>query len=258
MIKSPVPFVILSQPRTGSTLVCSLLSSHPGVRALVEPINPRGHNHHMKPIVGSKCLLPEFMIQNNLPRAFRILFSEKAPSGDWILSNKKAPKAAGFKIMAHQIMALRSESVFWQYLVDNNVKVILVFRYNIVMQYISDLIVKETHQSACWDGNVRTAKVNVPIDTLEDNLRRIISEKDYLVHKVNELGLDKRRLKYEDFKDDITKVSDLMPWLIGESFLLTTKLSKQNSDSMKMRVKNYNELVIELRRLNFEHLIVDN
>ncbi len=254
---APVPFVILSQPRTGSTLVCSLLSSHPGIRALVEPINPINHYHHMKPIKGSKCLLPEAMVQTNLNRALRLLFNQKPIPERWVLSRKEATAAAGFKIMAHQLIALKSEPVFWKYLVDNNVKVILIFRYNIVMQYISDLIVQETYQPTCWDGNVKTAKIIVPIDSLEKHLRRIISEKRYLVKKVNELGLDKRKLKYEDFKDNTIAISRLMPWLIGERANLTTKLSKQNPDSMRERVKNYNELVRELRRLNLDHLIVD-
>ena len=253
--RNPIPFVILSQPRTGSTLVCSLLSSHPGIRALVEPINPAGHKHHMKPIKGSKCLLPEAMVQSNLQRALKILFDKKAPPEQWILSKKEATQAAGFKIMAHQLMALNDEELFWKYLVDNDVKVIMIFRDNIVMQYISDLIVKETYQPACWDGNVKTAKVVVPINSLEENLRRILSEKHYLIKKVNELQLDKRRLNYENFKDDITPINRLLPWLINEQAALTTRLSKQNPDSMRSRVRNYGELVKELKRLGYDHLV---
>lgn len=257
-IALPVPFVILSQPRTGSTLVCSLLSSHPGVRALVEPVNPIGHTHHMKPVKDSKCLLPETMVQLNLPRALKMLFAKKALPDRWVLSNKQATHAAGFKIMAHQLLALKSEPIFWQYLSDNNVKVIITLRYNVVLQYLSDLIVQETRQSTCWDGEVKTAKITVPIPSLGKQIRRIMLEKKYLIDKVEEFGLDARRLKYEDIKDDVTPVNKLLYWLIGETANLTTKLSKQNPDSIRARVKNYNELVCELRRLNLHHLIVDN
>lgn len=256
--RKPAPFVILSQPRTGSTLVCSLLCSHPGIRALVEPINPVCHNHHMKPIKGSKCLLPEVMVQNNIVRALELLFDRDPPPDKWVLSKKVATHAAGFKIMMHQLIALKSKDIFWKYLADNKIKVILVFRHNIVMQYISDLIVQETRQSACWDGKVLTAQVTVPINTLESNIRRIMFEKRYLINSVDKYGLDKRRLKYEDFKDDISPVNNLLPWLIGESANLTTKLSKQNPDSIMARVKNYNELIFELHRLDLGHLIVDN
>ncbi len=255
---APKRFVILSQPRTGSTLLCSLLNSHPGVRALVEPVNPRGHNHHMKPMQGSRCLLPEIMVQNNLVRALRILFDADAPPTQWILSKKKATVAAGFKIMAHQIRALKSEAAFWDYLVQEKIPVVLCFRYNILMQYLSDLITQATKQAACWDGAVKTAKVRVDIAALEGEFKRIIEEKTYLINRCEELGLDRRRVKYEDFKDDVTPAEDLLEWLIGERYPLSTKLSKQNPDSIRARVTNYRELDREVRRLGLENLLVDS
>lgn len=225
---------------------------------LVEPINPRGHAHHMKPIQGSRCLLPEVMVQNNLPRALRILFDAAPPPTQWILSKKPATAAAGFKIMAHQIQALKSEQVFWDYLVQEKIPVILCFRYNILMQYISDLITQATKQAACWDGKVRTAKVTVNVPGLEGELKRIITEKTYLIEKCEALNLERKRTKYEDFKDDTTPVEDILEWLVGERYPLSTKLSKQNPDSLRARVTNYRELVREVRRLGLDNLLVDN
>lgn len=254
----PKRVVILSQPRTGSTLLCSLLNSHPGTRVLVEPINPRTHNHHMRPVQGSSCLLPEAMVQHNIERAFKILFSPEPPPQQWIQSRKRGDTAAGFKIMAHQIRGLKSEPAFWQYLVNEQIPVILCFRYNILMQYVSDLITIATRQPTCWDGNVRTAKVQVDIPSLELEMKRIIDEKTYLIDKVNEHKLKKLRLKYEDFKDDVVPVEDALYWLIGEKYHLTTKLSKQNPDSLRARVTNYDELEAEVQRLGLAHLLVDN
>lgn len=254
-MSQPAKFVILSQPRTGSTLVCSLLSSHPGIRTLVEPINPANHDHHMKPIPGSKCLLPEIMVQNNLPRALNLLLARKAPPDKWILSRREATHAAGFKIMAHQLQALRSEPVFWEYLAENNIKVLLVFRYNVVMQYVSDLIVQETRQPTCWVGNPETAKVLVPLNTLEKNIRRIVRQKQYLINKSK--FLDHRRITYEKFKDTVKPIEVLLPWLIGEKYNLTTKLQKQNPGSLRERVYNYDALINELHRLNLNHLVID-
>lgn len=251
----PTKFVILSQPRTGSTLVCSLLSSHPGIRTLVEPVNPTGHDHHMQPAPDSRCLLPEAMIQNNIPRAMNILLARKAPPDKWILSRREATYAAGFKIMAHQIQALRSESIFWKYLAENNIKVLLIFRYNVVMQYVSDLIVQKTRQPACWVGNPKTAKVIVPLNTLGKNIRRIMLQKQYLISKSK--SLDHRRIVYEKFKDTVEPIEALLPWLIGEKYNLTTKLQKQNPGSLRERVYNYDALVGELRRLGLVHLVID-
>jgi hypothetical protein len=223
---------------------------------LIEPINPATHDHHMKPIVGSKCLIPEHIVQNDLPRALNALFSEDPLPDRWVLSKKPAFVGAGFKIMAHQIQGLRTEDVFWEYLHRYDVKVILVFRDNIVMQYISDLIVQATRECTCWIGDPKTAKVEVPIPTLNQNLRRIKRERRYLIEKSK--LLDRRRLTYEEFKDTVEPVEAILPWLVGKEYSATTKLQKQNPDSMRDRVTNYRALVDELRRLGLDHLIVDN
>jgi hypothetical protein len=74
---------------------------------------------------------------------------------------------------------------------------------------------------------------------------------------VKRLELSRRRIKYEDFKDTVEPVEDILEWLIGERHPLTTKLSKQNPDSLQARVTNYNELVSELKHLELSHLLVD-
>lgn len=246
-------FVILSQPRTGSTLVTSLIASGKGVRCLVEPINPSTHDHHMKPIPGNRGLIPEPVIQNNLKLALNKLLNKDPIPPKWNCNDKPAEVAAGFKIMAHQIRGLKEPEVFWDYLAENNVKALLVFRENIAMQYISDLIVKKTRECAVWSGEPKTAKVMVPIKTLRQNLRRIKEERRYLLLKSK--GLDRRRLTYEKFKDNITMVESILPWLTGATYNVATKLQKQNPDSMRARVINYDELVSELRRLKFDNLI---
>jgi len=248
-------FVILSQPRTGSTLVCSLLSSIPGVRALVEPVNPLGHYHHMQPIIGSRCLLPQDMIQSDISGAMDMLLAEDPPPIKWVLSRKVADVAAGFKIMAHQIQALNQEGIFWRYLSRNNIKVILVFRYNILQQYISDIITSITNQPACWDGNAKTAKVEIHLESLEANFARIIREKQYLLDMVAKWDLDHKRLKYEDFKDDMTTVGNILPWLIGKHAKLQTRLIKQNPNNVKDRVTNYAELAEVVAKLGFKNLL---
>lgn len=255
---SPNRFVVLAQPRTGSTLVCSLICSHPGVRCLIEPINPATHDHHMRPLPGgySSCLMPEAMVQHNIYRAMDILFAKEAPPDKWVLSKREATLAAGFKIMAHQVQALKSEEKFWEYLHRFDVKVLLVFRKNILMQYISDLITTVTREPTCWLGTPKIAKVQVPIDSLGSNLHRIQRERKYLLERSK--LLDRRRLTYEEFKDTVEPVEQLLHWLTGEQYVPFTRLQKQNPDSIRDRVTNYKALVDELRRLGFDHLIVDS
>jgi hypothetical protein len=250
-----IPFVIISQPRTGSTLVSSLLSSHEGVRAIIEPINPTGHNHNMQP-TGNE-MFPDIVVQYDLISILNVIFNPDPILNLSMPINRRADIAAGFKIMIHQIRALRSEHLFWQYLKERNVKTILVLRHNIVMQYISDLITIATGQTSCWDGKLKTTRISVPIDTLEEKLENILKERKYIINIIRSMGLNYRRLNYENFKDDIGTVNNILPWLIGEKGYLSSRLCKQNPDSMSMRVKNYDELVGKLRELGMSKYIIE-
>jgi len=251
---SHAKFVILSQPRTGSSLTCSLLSSHKGVRCLIEPINPITHSHHMRPMPDdSTCLIPEELVQNNINEALDIILSKQPPPDEWVLSSRVASLAAGFKIMAHQIQSLKSEEMFWTYLHRYNIKALLIVRDNIAMQYVSDLITKVTREPTCWIGTPKIAKVEVPISTLGENLLRIRRERRYLLDKSK--LLDRRILTYEQFKDTVEPMEKIFHWITGKTSSLITKLQKQNPDSLKSRVLNYEDLADELKRLGYPGLL---
>jgi len=245
--------VVLAQPRTGSTLICSLLSSIPNSRVLVEPINPAGHKHHMQPKAGSRCLVPNNIAQNNIEFVLDKLFDPNELPESWSISHKTAEACAGFKIMAHQIHALNSKFEFWEYLRQHDVKIITVSRDNILQQYVSDLIAQETRQPACWDGKIRTAKIRIPIKTLKSELLRIREEKRFLNRQVS--TFDHKKLVYEKFKNNIADVESILPWLLGKNFKLTTKLCKQNPDDLQRKIINYEEIVAEINKIGFNHLI---
>lgn len=175
------------------------------------------------------------------------------PPRDWNFSHKRANLAAGFKIMAHQIKALSDENKFWSYISNNDVKIILNIRDNILLQYVSDLIVQKTHQPACWDGKVERTRVEVPISTLKSELVNIREERRWLYQRV--INFDHRILKYEEFKDNIGKVELLLPWLIGSNCHLKSRLSKQNPNNLQDRVTNYRAVIDEVRRIGMDYLI---
>lgn len=207
----------------------------------------------MQPVEGSKCLVPDLAIATDFDRVMSLLLGVEPPPIEWVLSRKVSPVASGFKIMVHQIRHLPDESVFWRYLADNQIKVIVNTRNNILLQYVSDLIVQKTKQPTCWDGNIRRAKVHVPIDTLKNKLIQIREEKRYLLRRA--ASLDHQILKYEEFKDNVKKVEALLPWLIGSDYHLKSKLSKQNPDNLHDRVTNYHDVVQEVRRIGMDDLI---
>jgi hypothetical protein len=46
-----------------------------------------------------------------------------------------------------------------------------------------------------------------------------------------------------------------LEWLIKEKRLVKSRLRKQNPDSLRERVINFDALVAELKRLGFAHLV---
>ena len=261
-------FIILAQPRTGSTLITSLINwgAPKGIRCINEPINPVGHNHHMKPALKSDRLrhhlIPQKIVHNNIVRALDICFrplheSIRPDVKDvaWVKQKIDGRVAAGFKIMAHQIMVLKQHDKFWEYLHRHDIKTILVRRRNILMQWISDLIVKETRQCVVWNGPVKTARVNVPLEQIKSNLDRIQHENQYLLERSE--NLDRRILEYEDFKNDYTVVEDILPWLIGVKYKVQANCAKQNPDSLRERVTNYEQLRQKLSELGMGEYLTD-
>lgn len=249
MIESGTKFIIISQPRTGSTLLCSLLSSCPGVRAIVEPINPRTHSHHMRPVEGSLSIMPEEPIQNHIDEVLDRLFLVEPPLE--LLIRKRGDLAAGFKIMIHQILGLRGEADFWSYLASHRIRVVICLRRNILMQYASDMITLVTRQPACWNGEVRTGRAVIKIENLGSELQRIMDQRKYLRRMIEESGVEHQALDYEDFKDNTEPVNDILFWLIGKRANLITRLAKQNPDSLRQRVENYKEFAREVVRLGY-------
>jgi len=259
-------FIILAQPRTGSTLVTSLIHSGApaGIRCINEPINPVGHKHHMQPAKPENkerhALIPDEIIQNDICRALDLCYtptfdnvSEDMKNISWVKRKIDGRVAAGFKIMAHQIMALKQEKKFWEYLHRYDIRTIVVRRSNILMQWISDLIVKKTRQCVVWNGPVKRAKVEVPIEDLEDNINRITREEEYLLDRSR--LLDRRILIYEHFRYDYKRVEELLPWLIGVKYPVIAHCSKQNSDELAERVTNIERLQAKLEQLGLVHLL---
>ncbi len=186
---------------------------------------------------------------------FDILLSPEPPADEWILSRQRADKAAGFKIMAHQIAALNDQKGFWGELLKRKVLVIMCFRHNVLMQHVSDMITLKTRQSACWDGRVKTAQVTVNVHSLAADLQKIMTQKQNLMETVAGFGMPAKIIHYEQFKNDVRPVRQLMKHLVNDVPPLTTKLSKQNPDGLRARVVNYDAVVAEMRRIGLSHLV---
>lgn len=243
-------FIVIAQPRTGSTLVSSLLSSIDQVRCIVEPINPIGHKHHMQP--NGIRIVPQQLL-NDIQQTIDILLSENQLPPQWDMSKKTATLAAGFKIMTHQILALPSPDQFWQYISKINCKILIISRRNKLMQIISDQIAKETGQPAAWDEPVKSFKVYINVNAISDQLDNIRKADEYILLKTR--AFNKKIIYYEDFNGNYSTIENILPWLLSSKHKLTTKLRKQNPDIMRQRVINYDQLQRQAEILNIQHML---
>lgn len=258
---SPSRLVILSMPRSGSTYFTAAIDSNPGFRVLVEPLNHYRHGHHMQPPIGDP-VVPAYMLYNQLEKVLFDMFCKKPlPSIYNTKYDQHAGVCAGFKIMAHQIIGLPNEKVFWTVLKELDVKVIRYYRHNILKQIISDLIAMKTRQPVAYKRDtegVKTARVTVDVKLIESAMIEIRKYRAHMDTKVQEYQLDNRMIVYEDISEDLQKINDYMPWLIGRTVTsFKERTIRQNPESIKDRVFNYGELVKTCERLHLMSFLKD-
>ena len=258
---SPARLVVLSMPRSGSTFFTSAIDSNPGFRVLVEPLNHYRHNHHMRPTL-TDMVVPTYMLYNQLEKVLFDMFCKKPLSSVYNTKyDQDGSVCAGFKTMAHQIVGLPNESLFWRVLKELNVKVIRYYRHNILKQIISDLIAMRTRQPVAYKRAlepVKTTKVQVDVNMIETTMKEIRRYRAHMDAKVQEYQLDNRMVVYEDIEHDLQKINDYMPWLIGRTISsYKERTIRQNPESIRDRVLNYEELEKACERLHLTSFLKD-
>lgn len=257
---SPNKIAIITMPRTGSTCLSACIGSVPGIRMEVEPFNHTRHSYHMKPNP-SDGMVSEDEIFNRLDKLFDIyLSSAPLPERYRGCHKKKADVAAGFKCMIHQICGMPNEKQFWNLLKVHDIKVIKLYRHNIIKQITSSLISEVTRACVVYaqSSQEKTAKVVIPISELSNMIDVIEDQRSYIDKMVALYGLRNMLVIYEDFENDYTYIErKIMPFLIGRRAVVKVRTKRQNPVSIEDRVVNYNELVRELIRLNRQSFLKD-
>jgi len=154
-----VKFTILSTQRTGSTLLCTSLDSHPNIRCHSEVLlrNARSHDSYWKFYNGNvvtrilqslACCsyaryIPAFLQYQILSPFLGQLFSDSPLSRPWKdLSQWNEPveesladdRAVGFKLMRDQIITNHSIRKFFK---EESVRCIYLYRKDIFATYVS-------------------------------------------------------------------------------------------------------------------------
>lgn len=209
-------FVILCEPRTGSTLLHTYLNYHPHIRSYGEILRENAEEN--KSIAHEPVKTYVFK-----PHAAQL-------------------KAVGLKLFYSYYQAPPFHDAFQEVIKMQDVKVIHLIREDILQQYVSHNIAK---QSGEWsasrsDSKNEYRKLLVDLNHLKQFVTAYYQKraliKGYFAHH------EKLDITYERLKDDTEHVlAEVQQFLKVEPRKLLTLLQKQNTKPLEHVVENYAE-----------------
>jgi hypothetical protein len=232
---SPIRFVILAAPRTGSNMLCTLLGSHPDILCHHELFNPGGVFYALKLRDGSFDL-GGIVERDRDPLAFL----ERVWSADLGHSH------VGFK-MTHR----QNETVLDAVLRDVDVRKIVLRRQNRVRTFVSQRISEETGQWEVYrEADLVSERPRVHVDVAA--LRENIAENEGYYGEVERLleatGQPFVRVSYERLlagrDGERTRVLEFLglPEADRAAATLRIRSVRQNPPSLRELITNLAEL----------------
>lgn len=226
-------FIILSDSRSGSTLLMGLLNSHGQIRCEGELFHPgEPAKIFWRAISSRETASEELALRDSDPGEF--LEQCVFPSGaqdEW---------ATGFKIF-YDHATLEEWKAVWPYLRDcQELKVIHLVRRNQLARIVSNKIAITTNK---WfslnDGEgERDLKVEIPVGTCQEEFERAAEKRaefnEYFAsHPILELA-------YEELAEDKNRTcSKILRFLGVEDRVLRTGLKKQNTRKLSECLSNF-------------------
>ena len=244
-------FVILTLPRTGSTLLSKSLNKHPEIFCDDE-IFHFSFRSYFSPnqfrFLKIRFLSKKINYLINYPATVLRLpgFLNK------YYTNKKNEhfKARGFKLMYYQTFYMPG---LIRYLKRNNVKVILLLRENVLRNALSDLRARTTGIYHFQDDNEEQrsglSKLNVDIQILQQKMNYIIKQNKKLESIVRDMNYLK--IYYEDFEDWNDTINRISFFLNVSSEQIEAGAKKLNPHTLRDMISNYSEVDNWLRKNNF-------
>lgn len=222
-----VRFVIYGQGRTGSSLLRSLLNTHPDVHCDGE-------------ILGQPVLVPESHVERHARLAGRRVF--------------------GFKVKIYQLTWIqdRDPASFLRSLQGRGYRIIHLYRENLLRHAISNLYAE--HRGHYHDRAVgERPSIEVDPDRVTEAMRRRQQHRDDEDRSL--AGLEHLRLTYEDDLLVPSRQEDaavrVFRHLGLEPVEVSTSLARSVTGHLADRITNYDELVRSLADTPYERFLED-
>lgn len=221
-------FVIISDSRTGSTLLMDYLNSHPQILALGE---------EFRDLNGKSC---------------REIWSKT-------FCNRRGLKCVGFKLFYHHPRNRIDQNV-WKFIEeDKNVVIIHLTRKNILRSYISKQIGLKTkkwteHIQSTESFKIEEKKITIDIEGCIQNLEDI----EQMIKKTNEKFRSHKviPIEYEQMvgnrEKELNKIFEIMKL---EHHTPKSVLRKHNPEALPDLVSNYKELELFLANKGKAHYL---
>lgn len=240
-------FIIFTTQRSGSTVLTRTLDEHPEIFCAGEVFHEINDIHHAEWHFPSWSLseknktLRKFDKVINYPnQRLRAIPHIKK----FFAASAKGEKARGFKLM---VSHMRTMPYLWNYLKEEDVKVIVLIRKNIFKTALSRLRKDQTRQPHLSgekgnDESIRIApqKLLKQLNYLENVNKQLLEYSD---------GMNRIVIYYEDFSEWNEMLNKVFGFLEVSNITLQPVLNKLGNKDWRKEVKNY----VEIEELMKEH-----
>jgi LPS sulfotransferase NodH len=243
--KQLVKFVVLTQARTGSNMLVSMLDNHPEIRCIGEVFNPHstfGYENWLRKS-------PLRQITNSYMRDYCV---EKYLDSLFALKTKDNTRAVGFKVIyPGQFDRWSNFRYYWQ---TYDFKIISLVRHNLLRKYLSSKI---ANLEDVWSAQADRGKiVSVKVDV--GDLKREIARMDTIYRLIDTLTIEFRgiQVSYEELSTSRESVMKaILQFLEIKEFdadTLKARTAKQNPYRLDELIENYDEVRSVLRNTQHE------
>lgn len=243
-------FIIFTTQRSGSTVLTRTLDGHPEIFCAGELLQTSNDIHHPEwhfkswGVDSNSHTVQKFNKIINYPNLkFRVIPHIKK----FYNANIKGEKARGFKLMFTHI---KTAPNLWQYLKQNDTKMIVLVRNNVFKTTLSRYRKAENRVAHTSSGaTAPTIKFHVPGERLIKQMRDLERVNKSLVN--NTEGMNRLVIHYEDFENWNELMSKVQSFLSVTPVTMKPVLQKVGAGKWQDEVENFSEIEQLLQQNNF-------
>lgn len=228
-------FVVLTTPRSGSNMLCTLLNSHPEILCHHEIFNESGIKYalHLR------------------DTSFSIGTVDERDRDAVSFVSRVWQHSAGYQCVGFKVNNYQNEPVLRNLLGDRTVQKIVLQRRNQVKAYVSWLIAFQLKQWEVYEGQPLSKprpKVNVNVKRLMENIRGADAFYQDVIESLNASRQAYLKLIYEELIEDKERMR-LLEFLDVDPCIHRLQVSsvKQNSNDLRHCIENFPQLASSLQ-----------